>query len=244
MRLPALLVIAAIGSASAQEPDRLPSSDNLPAVYGVLVLPRTQAPHPAVVILHGSFGWRPIYAQIAQTLADSGFVALAINYFAETGRDSTKSQRLQMHPQWLAAIRHAVEYLRRQPFVRPDRIGLIGYSRGAFLAVSVASTTPGVKAVVDYFGGIDTSTVPLEDQIRNFPPLLILHGAADTVVPVTRAYQLQQAVVSHGGEVEMHIYPGMNHAFNARFSPGYSDSAAADSEARTIVFLKRRLQQE
>ncbi len=244
VRCTAFLLFIAICTTCAQEPHRLPASDSLTAVYGVLELPHAAGRHPAVVILHGSFGWRPIYARIARSFADSGFVALAIDYLAETGRDSTKEQRLQMQPRWLAAIRGAVEYLRAQPFVMRDRIGLVGYSRGAFLAVSVASSTPGVKAVVDFFGGIDTSTTPLEDQIRGIPPLLILHGAADTVVPVTRAYQLQQAVVSHGGIAEMHIYPGLHHAFNAAFSPAYSDSAAADSQRRTIEFLKRRLQQE
>ncbi len=81
----------------------------------------------------------------------------------------------------------------------------------------------------------------LEDQVRHFPPLLILHGDADTVVPVSRAYQLKQAVVDQGGEVEMHIYPGAHHAFNGTFSSAYSETAAMDSFNRTIDFLKRRL---
>ena len=243
MRLPALvfLLLAFLRTANAQEPRRLSGPDISPAVWGVLELPDAPGPHAGVIILHGSFGWRPAYAQFARALADSGFVALAIDYFAETGRDTLPEQRLQMRPIWQAAIRSAAGYLRSQPFVVSDNLALLGFSRGAFLAVSVASSTPGVKAVVDYFGGIDTSGQALETQVRDFPPLLILHGDADAHVPVARAHQLRQAVIAHGGEVEMQIYPGAYHAFNMIASSGYSETAALDSFERTIEFLRRRL---
>lgn len=243
MRLPTLifLLIAFVRTASAQELQRLSGPDISPAVWGVLELPHTPGSHAGVIILHGSFGWRPAYAQFARALADSGFVALAINYFAETGRDSLPEQRLQMRPLWQAAIRSAATYLRVQPFVISDALALVGFSRGAFLAVSVASSTPGVKAVVDYFGGIDTSRQSPEAQVRDFPPLLIIHGDADTIVPVARAHQLREAVLAHGGEVEMQIYPGAHHAFNATSSPSYSEAAAFDSFKRTVEFLRRQL---
>jgi carboxymethylenebutenolidase len=73
------------------------------------------------------------------------------------------------------------------------------------------------------------------------PPLLILHGEADTVVPVSHAYRLRQAVVEQGGEVEMHLYPGAEHAFNAPWRPTYSEAEASDSLRRTIEFLAERL---
>jgi carboxymethylenebutenolidase len=235
-------VLTALGlDARAQEPQRLMPPDGATAVSGVLGMPATPGPHPGVVILHGSFGWRPVYAQVARQLADSGFAALAIDYFSETGRDTTRQQRLQMGPRWRATIRRAIEYLQAQPSVARDRIGLVGYSRGAFLAVSVASSIPSVKAVVDFFGGIDTSEVPFEEQVRHFPSLLILHGEADTVVPVTKAYELRDAVMRRGGPVETHIYPGANHAFNGTFTPSYSEAAALDSFNRMVVFLRKQL---
>jgi dipeptidyl aminopeptidase/acylaminoacyl peptidase len=44
---------------------------------------------------------------------------------------------------------------------------------------------------------------------------LIEHGEADSIVQVSSAYRLRDAVIAHGGEVEMHVYPGAEHAFNA-----------------------------
>jgi len=234
-----LLVSGSIGL--GQEPKLLSGTGVSPAVWGVLKTPSTPGPHPGVVILHGSVGWRPAYAEYAKRLADSGFVALAINYFAETGRDTAWGQSMHMWLDWQAAIGSAAEYLRSLPSVSPDRLGLIGFSRGAFLAISVASTIPGVKAVVDFYGGINTSTNSLENQVRNFPPLLIFHGDADTIVPIQFAYVLLDAVIKAGGDVEMHIYPGAQHAFNATSSPGYDGAATSDSNRRTIEFLRRCL---
>lgn len=228
-------------SGQAQEPKLLSGPGILPAVWGVLETPPAPGPHPGVVILHGPLGWRPAYAQYANAVADSGFVALAISYFAETGRNTARGRSTQMWLKWRAALGSAAEYLRSLPSVSRDHLGLVGFSRGAFLAVAVASSIPAIKTVVDFYGGVNTSTNSLENQVRNFPPLLILHGDADTLVPVRFAHILREAVISGGGEVEMRIYPGAQHAFNATFSPAYNDSAASDSFKQTIAFLRRRL---
>jgi carboxymethylenebutenolidase len=210
-------------------------------VYGVLEIPHTPGPHPAVVILSGSAGWRPEYASIAKVFADSGFVSLAIDYYAETGRDTRQVDKLTKWPQWQATVRNAVAFLKTQPSSYGCPVGLIGYSRGAFLAVSVASSIPEVKAVVDFFGGGGSGKDPLESEVIHFPPLLILHGEADKVVSVKFAQSLRDAVISQGGEVEMYLYPNEQHAFNATWSPTFSESAASDSFRRTIDFLQRRL---
>jgi carboxymethylenebutenolidase len=223
------------------QPKQLSHPDVIPAVWGVLETLPTPGSHAGVILLPGSSGWQPAYAQIAKTLADSGLVALAIDYYAETGSDTSPEDKLRKWPLWQTTIRSAVAYLQASPWVSGLHVGLVGYSRGAFLAVSVASSLPAVRAVVDFFGGGAEAAESLEQEVREFPPLLIIHGEADTVVPIESAYRLREAVIAHGGEVEMHIYPGAQHAFNAPWSPMYSESEASDSTRRTIEFLRRRL---
>lgn len=226
------------------EPRQLSDPDIIPAVWGVLKIPNAAGPHPGVILLPGSSGWQAAYPQIAKSLADSGFVALALDYHAETGPEPSAEERvrewrLQQWPLWQATVQNAVAYLQASPPVSGRHIGLVGYSLGADLTVSVASALPGVRAVVVFFGGGRTES--LDDEVRHFPPLLILHGEADSVVPVSSAYRLRDAVIAHGGEVEMHLYPGAEHAFNAPWRPTYSDPEAADSLRRTIEFLARQL---
>jgi carboxymethylenebutenolidase len=94
--------------------------------------------------------------------------------------------------------------------------------------------------VVDFYGG-GSDEDPAEARIPHFPPLLILHGEADSDIPVALAHRLYDRLRAHGGEVEMHLYPGAEHVFNGPWASGYSARDAADSWARTIDFLRRRL---
>lgn len=224
------------------EPRRLSTPDVSPAVWGVVEIPSAAGPRPGVILLPGSSGWQAAYAQIAKSLAESGFVALAVDYLAETGREPSREEQVRQWPLWQATVRNAVAYLHVSSFVCGRHIGLVGYSLGAFLAVSVASGLPRVRAVVDFFGG-GGGMESLDNEVREFPPLLILHGEADSIVPVSSAYRLRDAVIAHGGQVEMHVYPGAEHAFNAPWSPMYSESEASDSLSRMIDFLGRRLEE-
>ena len=239
-RLMALPLLLAACAGGATRPKRLTGTGVTPGVWGVLEVPRTPRPHGAVVLLPGSHGWRPDYARFARTFADSGFVALALDYYAETGRGASPAEESRNWPAWQATVRNAVAYLDTLPPVSGRPIGLVGYSRGAFLAVSVASSLPAVRAVVDFYGG-GSDADPAENEIPRFPPLLILHGEADAEVSVALAHRLYDRMRAHGGQVEMHLYPGAQHVFNAPWAATYSAPDAADAWGRTIEFLRRRL---
>lgn len=86
MRLTALglvtcLLLRAVPGES-QEPERLSGAGVSPAVWGVVETPRTPGQHAGVILLPGAAGWRLAYADLAETLADSGFVTLALDYYA------------------------------------------------------------------------------------------------------------------------------------------------------------------
>ena len=239
-RLMALPLLLAACTSSAPRPHRLTGPGVSPAVWGVLELPQTPGPHAALILLPGSYGWRPDYARFARTFADSGFVTLAVDYYGETGRGASPAEENRNWAVWQATVRNAVAYLDSVTPMSGRHIGLVGYSRGAFLAISVAASVPAVGAVVDYYGG-GSDADPSEDQIPRFPPLLILHGEADTEVSVELARRLYERVKAHGGSVEMHLYPRAQHAFNGPWAPTYSPSDAADAWGRTIAFLREQL---
>jgi carboxymethylenebutenolidase len=239
VRLLALPLILAACTNGAS-PRLLTGAGVAPAVWGVLEVPASPGPHPGVILLPGSSGWRPDYARFAKAFADSGFVALAIDYYGETGRGESHEEENRNWPAWQATIRNAVTYLGVTPAVGGRPIALVGYSRGAMLAISVGASDPPIAAIVDFYGaGSDDD--PPDNQISHFPPLLILHGDADSNIPVALAYRLYDRLHARGGDVEMHVYPNAEHGFNAPWAPGYSQPQATDSWARTIGFLKHRL---
>ena len=236
------LPFALVACSSAPSPQRLTGDGVTPAVWGVLETPTSPGTHPGVILLPGSYGWRADYARFARTFADSGFVALAIDYYAETGRGSSRSAESHNWPAWQATVRNAVSYLSSTPAVAGRPVALVGYSRGAFLAISVADSAPAVGAVVDFYGG-GSDADPPDNRIAQFPPLLILHGEADREIPVALAHRLHDRIHAGGGDVEMHLYPGAQHVFNAPWASEYSAADAADSWQRTITFLRDRLKE-
>lgn len=234
------LPLAFAACSTAPSPHRLTGAGITPAVWGVLEIPSSPGPHAAVILLPGSYGWRPDYPRFAKAFADSGFVALAIDYYAETGRGASPAEERSRWPAWQATVRNAITYLEATPAAAGRPIGLVGYSRGAFLAISVADSAPGVRAVVDYYGGGSDEDPPRE-RVPQFPPLLILHGEADSEIPVALAHRLYDRMRAQGGDVEMHLYPGAGHVFNAPWASTYSEADAIDAWHRTIDFLKHRL---
>ena len=206
----------------------------------MLTVPASPGPHPGVILLPGSGGWRPGYATFAKALADSGFVTLAMDYYGETGRGDTRAEEIRHWPVWQASIRNAITFLASAPSVAGRPIALVGYSRGAMLAISVGASRPPVAAIVDFYGaGSDDD--PADSQIAHFPSMLMLHGEADSNIPVSLAHRLYDRLLAHGADVEFHVYPGAEHGFNTPWSPGYSPAAADDSWARTIAFLRKKL---
>jgi carboxymethylenebutenolidase len=124
----------------------------------------------------------------------------------------------------------AVSFVEKQPQVDRDRIGLVGFSLGAYLSLANSSIDGRIKAVVEFFGGL-----PREMKLfmRRLCPTLILHGDADPTVPVAEAYNLQQLLEERSIPYEMKIYPGAGH--------GFENEVWLDAGVRSLEFLRKHL---
>jgi carboxymethylenebutenolidase len=167
----------------------------------------------------------------AKMLAEQGFAVYILHYFDRTGTSFADKQTIfRNFPIWMKTLWDAVSYVEKQPQVDTERIGLMGFSLGAYLSLSAASIDKRVRAVVEFFGGL-----PKEMKLfmRRLCPVLILHGDADPTVPVEEAYQLQQVLEKKGIPYEMQIYPGAGH--------GFSGDVWRDAGIRSFQFLKKYL---
>jgi dienelactone hydrolase len=189
----------------------------------------------AVVLIPGATGWTAGYGELAKMLADSGFTTLGLDYYAETGRDSSSAHAAQLRPAWDQTVASAIAYLRA---ANPNRlITLIGFSRGVSLALDVASSKEGVDALVSFYGAGPADSALLEKQVSRLPPVLILHGDSDKLAPVEQAYRLHDAIVKQRGRVEMHIFSGAKHGFSVPGRPTYSEPAARAAWSDVLQFL-------
>ncbi len=187
---------------------------------------------PAVIALHGSGGGHASMAAPASLLAEQGFAVYVLHYFDRTGTTEIDGLQsiLRHFPLWMKTLWDAVSFVARQPQVDAQRIGLLGFSLGAYLALSAAAIDSRIQAVVEFFGGM-----PKEMKLfaRRLCPVLILHGEQDKTVPVEEAYHLQQLLEKKRIAYEMKIYPGVGH--------GFSGEIWRDAGLRTLAFLSKHL---
>lgn len=187
---------------------------------------------PAVIGLHGSGGGHASMADPAILLAEHGFAVYVLHYFDRTGTTEIDGlQTIFRHfPVWMKTLWDAVSFVARQPHIDPDRIGLLGFSLGAYLALSASAIDSRIQAVVEFFGGMPKE---MKFFARRLCPVLILHGEQDKTVPVEEAYHLQQLLEKKQIPYEMQIYPEVGH--------GFTGQTWRDAGLRTLAFLEKHL---
>jgi carboxymethylenebutenolidase len=200
--------------------------------YDAFVPAETGQPFPMIISLHGSGGDHGGMVDPATLFAEHGFAVYVLHYFDRTGHTDVndKPTILRHFPAWGKTVWDAISHLEKQAEVDPKRIGLLGFSLGAYLALSEAAVDPRVQAVVEFYGGF-----PKEMKLfmRRLCPTLILHGEADATIPVEEAYQLRELLEKKQIPHEMQIYPGIGH--------GFPDEIWQDARQRTLAFFQKYL---
>lgn len=191
---------------------------------------RKSIKRPAILLLHGSGGNVDFWGnQLAAILQEAGVHLYAPHYFdrTATGRADMNLLRDGVHvPQWLETIDDALHFVAARPDVDPARIIVAGISLGAFLGLALAaklsaSTDPAessrIRAIVDVSGGL---VAPFDVMATSrFPPTLVLHGVADTVVPVAFGEALTGKLLQLGVPHRTELVPGEGHWFSASAWP-------------------------
>jgi carboxymethylenebutenolidase len=132
----------------------------------------------------------------------------------------------------MRALRDAVTFAREQLRGDDAPVGVIGFSLGAYLALSEAAEDGRVHAVVDCFGGLPDLFAP---ALQRMPPVLILHGTSDPIVPVAEAHKLEKLLAAGKLPFETHLYPGVGH--------GFQGPVLHDACQRAASFLERHLRE-
>jgi len=181
------------------------------------------------------------FAGQCRKLAAAGYYAIFVEYYSQAGPAWPGDHPMlgkgftawmnENFPVWTREIVSAIDVLGENPAVECDRIALLGYSLGGFLALAVgASEGSRVAAVIEYYGGMHDSYVSMA---ANMPPTLILHGSADTIITVRHAYDLDALLTKYKRPHEMKIYPGAGHGLDA--------ATRDDAWRRSMDFLRRYL---
>lgn len=214
------------------------------AVDQYICMPESKGPNPAVVIIHGAEPRQANYDEyerICSDLAAQGYVADFIEFYGpneEVAPAETDKIRAGFFP-WNKKIREGIEALDKNPAVDPKRVGEIGYSLGALLAMEHASFDPNqVAAVVEYYGPLPKG---LEDRVATMPPVLIIHGGRDQIVNAKQAHAIDEMLTAANRPHELKIYPAARHGFNYPSSSDYDQPDTQAAWNASLEFLGKYL---
>jgi carboxymethylenebutenolidase len=149
------------------------------------VYPATEhgEPRPIILVLHGTAGLAPPFGpqiqNFASSLAEQGYVTAVPQY--DPGNAGALGQSLS----------DAIAKVATRKDADSDRLGLVGYSLGAAVAMTYINfNSPGrFKVLVDFFGPILDETT-IKGAIAKFPPTIIFHNKNDDEVPFENSKKL------------------------------------------------------
>lgn len=91
-------------------------------------------------------------------------------------------------------------------------LALVGFSQGTMMALHVGLRRKAKVAGILGYSGMLTGAADLGHQKIMKPPVLLVHGSADPVVPVSALHAAEHALRRVGIEVSTHISPGLGHS--------------------------------
>ncbi len=234
-----------------------------PGPRGMMDIYRPAKPTgPLVVFIYGGswkMGDRAMYAFVARPLARRGAVVVVPDYrvFPEI-RWPAFIQDNAAATAW--AIAHA-----RELGADPAQIFVVGHSAGAYDAAMLAldptylaaagasrdqlAGVVGIAGPYDFLPSNDPDVIPVFGAANNIPandavahvdgrnpPLLLLHGDADTTVRPRNTESLAARIQAAGGLVSTRIYPGVAHiGIITAFAPLFRSKAPVLDDAWTFI---------
>jgi len=210
---------------------------------GYLAIPKDAAEKlPAVIVIHENRGLNPHIRDVARRMALEGFVALAPDFLSPNGGTPTNEDEARAMFQSLDMANATANGEATRAFLAGHektngKVGAIGFCWGGGMVNRMAVASPELGAGVAYYG----SQAPA-DQVPSIKAPLMLHyaGLDERINAGIDAYKA--ALDANSKTYELHMYDGVNHAFNNDTSSARYDKAAADlAWSRTVEFLKKNL---
>jgi dienelactone hydrolase len=223
---------------------------------------------PAIVVFHTCSGIRGHVRQFAEQALQSGYVVLIVDAMRGMKTDCGSPPTIP-NARLVKDALDAVAHLAGFAEVDPKRISLVGFSKGAIVAIWTASSkvadavrpgTPPIAAAVAMYG-LCAAPVSrarpqgvLALQSDTDRPLLLLLGGKDTETPPASCLERLPGLKAAGAPVEWHLYPDATHAWDERELNGFSkiawngervvylydEAVTNDSRKRALEFIGSR----
>jgi carboxymethylenebutenolidase len=241
----------------------VPTPDGSADAY--VAAPEGTGPFPGVLLYMDAFGLRSRLEQMADRIAEQGYVVLVPNVFYRNGRapliDTSELARPENREKLFEALRPCIAALTpelamrdaeaylacltQDPRVDDGPVGVTGYCMGGGLALRTAATYPDrVSAAASFHGG------RLATDAENSPHLLVGRIAAEVYVghadndasmPPGQQQRLEDALTASGVRHTCELYDGAAHGFTMADTAAYDEAATERHWDRLLDLFARSL---
>jgi len=217
--------------------------------FSAYVTRPSRSPAPAVVVIQEIFGVNQVMRDITDGLATQGYLAICPDLFwrIEPGIDITDKSEAEWKRAFelfnafdveagVGDIAATIKHIRKDEGCN-GKVGAVGYCLGGQLAFLTATRTD-ADASVSYYGvGLENRVAEAEKLTH---PLLMHIAEEDQFVPKAAQAVILAALKDHP-EIEVHTYPGSDHAFAREGGEHFNPEAAKLANGRTLTFFQRTL---
>ena len=192
-------------------------------LQGLLRRPVGAGPFPAVVLLHSCNGnWKKLDERWGRQIAPWGYVTLTVDSFGPRGIDNTCGNGTPADMAFDAY--RALDFLVRQHAVDPDRVAVLGFSQGGWLALSSVeqgvvehSSSNKFRAAAAFYpncrtiqGQSDRAGADHDRRARRLDLGRGLPAGSRRATTITACRGKRE-----GAPIKLIVYPGAYHAFDS-----------------------------
>jgi carboxymethylenebutenolidase len=241
----AQLPAAVLGTAPAPRGEDAAYFADDPATRGYLALPKGEGPFPAVILIHEWNGVGDRVRQVADALADEGYVALVADlYSGRTGSSREENMALVQETmsnqaRVIANLDAAARFLRARPDVT-GKIATIGWCFGGGVALSYAIGGERHEGTAIFYGRLVDDPAKLASIHHEVYGTFAAQDQDPAPEQVGRfVAALREAGISN----DVHVYDDVNHGFWLWVDqdPAVRTAPAADAWRRLTAYLARTL---
>ena len=95
--------------------------------------------------------------------------------------------------------------------LKEEQLALVGFSQGTMMALQVGPQRERQIAGIVGYSGMIADPGGLADGLLTKPPVLLIHGDADDVLPIAVFRQAKEALTQLGFPLKTHVSPGLGH---------------------------------
>lgn len=180
-----------------------------------------------VVLLHGLgadgndlLGLAPLFAE---TLPDAHFIApnapepcdmAPYGYQWFSLREWTAESKLRGTQAATPALNAFLDAQLARFQLHDSQLMLVGFSQGTMMSLYASLRRPAAIAGIVGYSGALIGGASLGSELTAKPPVCLIHGTADPIVPFAAMEEAERQLAAHGIDVEAHARPGLPHSID------------------------------